>query len=135
MNPELAQQLDNCTMFSGEETLPELVGIMFEPQGREFILANSFPTLSLFRKFKPFNPEKYGVYIDSGNLTLNDPGKVFLIGNVNAEIYCRRTKTNNIILLHGAKAKVFASRYAIVKAENDRKSEIQISSTSTSKIL
>lgn len=133
--PELARQLDNCTMFTGEETLPELISLIFEPQGREFILANHFPSLNLFRKFKQFNPEQYGVFIDSGNITLNDPGKIYLVGQVNADIYCRQTQANNIILMHGAKAKIYASGYSVIKAENDRKSEIQITASPTAKVL
>lgn len=133
--PELARQLDNCQMFTGEENLSELVQLMFTPQGREFMLANQFPTLTIFRKFKPYNPEQLGVYIDSGNITLTDPGNIFIVGKTTAEIYCRKTQSNNIIMMHGAKAKINASGYSVVRIESDNKSTYEITASSTAKIL
>lgn len=64
--PEVARKLDECRMFTGEETLPELCGLLFTPQGKEFMLANKFPNLVTFRKFIPYHPEQYKIYIDCG---------------------------------------------------------------------
>lgn len=133
--PDVAVQLDNCAMFTGEENLQELTALMFTPQGREFMLANRFPTLTHFRKFKQYNPEQYGVYIDAGSITINEPGNVYLIGNTTAEIYCRKTQSHNIILMHGATAKVYASGYAVVKIETDRKSTAETFAAQSAKIL
>lgn len=133
--PDIAAQLINCEMFTGEETLAELVDLIFMPQGREFMLANQFPTIHTFRKFKPYKPERYGVYIDSGNITINDPGKVFLVGNTHAEIFCRQTIANNIVMMHGAEAEIYAGGYSVVKVESDRKSNAKINASQFAKIL
>lgn len=133
--PEVAKQLDSCQMFTGNENLADLVALMFTPQGREFMLANSFPNLATFRKYKPYQPERYGVFIDCGKITLNDPGKVIVIGNTTAEIYCRQTQNNTVILMHGATAKIYAGGYSVTRIEKDRKSTAEVSASNTAKIL
>lgn len=133
--PEVARKLDLCEIFTGEETLPQLVELIFSPQGREFMLANQFPNIATFRKFKPYEPEKLGVYIDAGSITINEPGKIFLIGKTTAEIYCRKTTANEIILMHGASAKVYASGYSVVHVESDRKSDAGVYFYNNAKVL
>lgn len=133
--PELADKIDRCDMFTGEESIEELARLMFTPQGREFMLANSFPTLTQFRKFKKYNPEHFNVYIDSGNITLNEPGDIYLIGNTTAEVYCRKTASHHIILMHGASATIYAGGYSVINPETDNKSEIIIKAAPTAKVL
>ncbi len=133
--PDLAAQLNNCQMFTGKENLAELASLIFEPQSREFMLANLFPNLSIFRKFKSYNPEQFGVYIDCGSITLNDPGKVFLIGNTHAEVFCRKTISNTVVMMHGAEADIYAGGYSVVTVETDRKSHAKITASQTAKVL
>lgn len=124
--PELARQLDECAMFSGNESLTELAELMFTPQAREFMLANRFPNLSIFRKFKPYHTEQFNIYIDSGQLTLDDPGRCILIGNTEADIICRKTQKNDIIIMHGASANVYGYDFAVLNIEKDRKSKADV---------
>lgn len=133
--PEMAERLDHCTMFTGAETLPELVALMFSPQGREFMLANQFPNLETLRQYKALNPESLGVYIDCGKITLTDPGKVFLIGDTTAEIFCRQTANNTVILMHGAKANIYASGYSVTHVEKDRDSSFTATKSNRAVIL
>lgn len=134
-SPDMARQLDNCTIFTGDETLSELAALIFTPQGWEFMLANRFPSLNLFRKYKRFQPEQYGVYIDAGEISLKEPGKAFLIGNTKATIHCTETRLTDIILMHGAEATVIARGYAVIHIEHDRKSTATVNATSTVKVL
>lgn len=133
--PEMAERLDNCAMFTGTENLSELVDLMFSPQGREFMLANQFPGLDIFREYKPLSPESLGVYIDCGKITLTDPGKVFLIGDTTAEIFCRQTANNTVILMHGAKAQIYASGYSVTRVEKDRDSSFKATSSNRARVL
>ena len=125
--PDLADQLDNCKMFTGNESLEELADLMFQPQGREFMLANQFPSLHTFRKYKIYNPEELGVYIDCGNITLTNPGRCFIIGNTRAEIFINSTDSHNVVVMHGATANVYCSGYSVTKVEADRKSHVTTS--------
>ena len=58
---DMARKLAACRMFSGEETVEEMINLMFTPRGAEFLTRYRFPSLDIFRKYKPFNPEQYGV--------------------------------------------------------------------------
>lgn len=49
---EMAEKLGACDMFKGNETLEELIGMMFSPRGIEFLTTYNFPSLATFRRFK-----------------------------------------------------------------------------------
>lgn len=123
---KIAAALDDCKMFSGTETITELAQKLSDPRAIEFITRNAFPAIKVWRKYKERDAAQFGVYIDAGGVTLNDPGVVYLVGDTTAEIYCRKTLNNNIILLHGATAKVFASGYSVSRVHTDGKSSAHI---------
>lgn len=124
--PDIANQLDQCTLFTGNETLEELVKLMFSPQGREFMLSNHFPNMEILRKFKNHKLEDLKVYIDSGKVYLENPGECFAIGNTDIEIKCDKTQKNNIILMNGAKATIFGFNYSVINVETDNLSNYEI---------
>lgn len=123
-NKELAQKLADCTMFKGTENLEQLIRLMFTPQGIEFLTKYNFPDLATFRKFKKYHPERYGVYIDCGEISLSEARKVFLVGNSSATLNYRETAGNRVYLMHGAQASIIASGYAVIKIEHDAKSSV-----------
>ena len=88
----------------------------------------------LFRS-KPYNPERLGVYIDCGEITLTDTQNVFLVGDTTAVVKCRKTAAYTVCLMCGAKATVIASRYSVVKIENDKKSQAAIMTQDNAKVL
>ena len=55
---EMAAKLEACDMFKGDETLEELIGLMFSPRGVEFMTAYNFPNIATFRRFKKYHPER-----------------------------------------------------------------------------
>ncbi|WP_280120434.1 hypothetical protein [Sangeribacter muris] len=132
---DVARKLAECQMFAGYEDLPELVRLMFSAQGREFMTSFEFPKLNTFRKFKPYNPERLGVYIDFGEITLTDTQNVFLVGDTTAVVKCRKTAAYTVCLMCGAKATVIASGYSVVKIENDKKSQVAIMTQDNAKVL
>lgn len=123
-NKELAQKLADCTMFKGTEDLEQLIRLMFTPQGIEFLTKYNFPDLATFRKFKKYHPERYGVYIDCGEISLSEARRVFLVGNSSATLNYRETAGNRVYLMHGARASIVASGYAVIKIEHDAKSNV-----------
>lgn len=123
-NKELAQKLADCTMFKGTEDLEQLIKLMFTPQGIEFLTRYNFPDLATFRKFKKYHPERYGVYIDCGEIELTEARKVFLVGKSSATLKYRETAGNRAYLMHGAKAVIIASGYSVIKVEHDDKSSV-----------
>lgn len=125
-NQELAHKLAVCDMFKGTEDLEELIKLMFTPQGIEFLTSYNFPDLATFRKFKKYHPERYGVYIDCGEISLSEARKVFLVGNSSATLKYRETAGNRVYLMHGASAAIIASGYSLVKVEHDASSSVSI---------
>ena len=120
---DVAQKLNACTMFHGDETLEELVELLFSPQGVEFISRFSFPTLSIFRQFKKYDTQKLGVYIDAGEITLEEAHRVLLVGNTTATLKYSQTHENLVCALHGSTAMIEAAGYSVIHVEIDRHSK------------
>lgn len=120
---DVAQKLNVCTMFHGDETLEELVDLLFTARGLEFISNFDFPTLSIFRQFKKYDTQALGVYIDAGEITLEEAHRVLLVGNTKATLKYSQTKNNTVCVLHGATALIEASGYSVVHIELDRHSK------------
>lgn len=114
---EQAKQLGCCDLFTGSEDLRGIIRLFTSPQGIEFCMDNHFPNTSTFRLFKPFNVERYGIYIDAGNITLTNPERAILIGRTTATVNCDTNVRHEVIILHGAKALVNAERWAVVFAK------------------
>lgn len=120
-NPDMAHKLAACDMFKGNESLDEIVRMFMSPQGIEFCLAAKFPTLPTLRLFKRFGVERFGVYIDAGNITLDNPRRAVLIGRTAANItYTENTPLHNLTLLRGASAVINASGWAVVGVASER---------------
>lgn len=115
--PNIAEKYRKCDMFKGTEDLQSLVRLFTSPQGMEFCIKNRFPNMATFRLFKPFNPETYGIYIDAGIITLNNPKKAVLIGRTSATINCDTLERHEVFLLHGAKAFINASGWTVVSVQ------------------
>ena len=132
---DMASKLSLCSMFRGDEDLEALCALMFTPQGAEFLTTYNFPDLSIFRKFKRYHPERYGIYIDSGKIAISEPKKAFLVGNTIATIKCAETAGNRIIAMCGATAIITASGYSVVKIEKDTKSKVTYTIQDHAKVL
>lgn len=113
-----ARLLEECKMFSGSESAEELMRLFISPQGLEFCLAAGFPSLATIRLFKPLNPERLGIYIDAGQITLDDPGRAVLIGRTNATVRCSTLARHEVTAMHGATAAVIASGWAVVHTQS-----------------
>lgn len=122
----VAAKLAACDMFTGAESLSGMVELMFAPQGIEFMTKFGFPDMKTFRRFIPYHPERYNVYIDAREIAVTDAKRVYVIGNTFARIQCAKTQNYTIVLMHGARADVMASGYAVVKIEHDAKSRADV---------
>ena len=132
---DLADRISVCTMFKGTESLDDAASLVFSAQGSEFMTRFGFPSLDTFRSFLKFNPEKYGAYIDKGEIALSGEKNIFVVGNTTASIKCDQTALYRIILMHGASAEIEASGYSVVKIERDENSEVKGSFSGMAKRL
>lgn len=111
-----AKKLGVCPLFKGTENEDRLIRLFLTAQGTEFCIDNNFPDLDTLRTFK--TAEQYNIYIDK-KVELNNIRKVVLIGSTNATLcYDDPDKRHEVILMHGAKAKIKASGYAVVFVTN-----------------
>lgn len=132
---ELAKKLSICQMFRGDESLEDMVSLMFSAQGSEFLTRFSFPDIATFRKFLKYNPERLGVYIDKGEIALRGEKNIFVVGNTTARIKCDETALYRIILMHGASADIEASGYAVLNIEKDGVSGYKIKVSDNAKVM
>lgn len=132
---EAAQKLGACDKFKGDETLEQLIMLLYSPQGREFCITHEFPNIDVLRKFKKLGVEQYGIYIDAGTIRLCEREKVFLIGNTTASIICTQTKRHAVYLMHGAHARIVASEYALVHEEHDSSSSANVELNDNARLI
>lgn len=132
---EMARKLEACKMFTGEESMEEMINLMFSPQGAEFLTENNFPDIATFRRFKKYHPEQFGVYIDAGEISLSEAKNIFLVGNTTARLKYAQTQGNRLILMCGATARIEASGYCVLKIEKDDKSNVEVNVSGHAKVM
>jgi hypothetical protein len=111
-----AQSIGACALFTGkEQTIEDLVRLFTSPQGIEFCMKHHFPSLSTFRLFKQYGVDKYGIYIDAGNVRLQNPERCVLIGRTTATVNCDTLRSHEIVLFDGAKAVINASGWTVCR--------------------
>jgi hypothetical protein len=112
-------KVGQCGLLKGTENTDELIKLFFTPQGKEFCTTYNIPSLEAFRGFRGIQAARGGFYIDTPVKAKNLP-RVALIGSETvAELeYDDSTKGHEVILMHGAKAKITASGWAVVFVNN-----------------
>lgn len=114
----MAEKYRTCCMFKGDETLEQIVDLYKSTQGLEFCLRYHFPSIETLRLFKNDHPERFGVYIDAGDIVIDNPAqKILLIGDTTGKITCSETRRYEIGVLHGASATINASGWSVVAIE------------------
>lgn len=108
--------LGACTQSGKATDWKSLVWLFFSPQGREFCKENNYPSIELFRSMAQY-VEPYGVYVEKPVEKHNED--VALIGEAESTLrYDGVEKAYKVILMHGVKATIHVSNYAVVRLEN-----------------
>lgn len=124
-----------CAKSNGVSDWKSLTWLFFTPQGREFCEENNFPSLEMFQGMKE-NVSEYGVLVDAGRVSRRNDANVGLVGDTSAElVYDDNTVVHKVILMHGAKAKIKASRYAVILLVNIGNCEVEIEKDQTVVVL
>ena len=130
-----ALELGACNQSGKATDWKSLCWLFFTPQGREFCENNNFPSIEIFRNMKP-NVEKYGVYVDAGDIQLKNNVNLGIIGDTDAMLeYDDNTVVHKIILMHGAKATIKASNYAVINLTNVNNCQVTIINDGTARVL
>lgn len=131
---ELANRLGACRLLHGTESKEDLMRLLLTPQGTEFCTKNSFPSIDVLRRdFRGPAAEQLGIFIDTDTEQTN-PAKVFLAGTTKAILHFDRIGRYNVILMHGARAEIHASNYAVVFVKNAG-GEVEVTQDNTALVL
>lgn len=106
-----AKRFKACKILKGNETFDEQIALMFTPKGWEFCEANNFPSIDIFRSVFL---DDYNIFVDKGDITIEQGGKVALIGSTRATMRFSGIGEYHVYLMHGASAKITADNYAVV---------------------
>lgn len=124
--------LGACSQSGKATDWKSLVWIFFSPQGREFCKDNNYPSIDMFRSMAQY-VEPYGVYVEKTVEKHNED--VALIGQSEGTLrYDGVEKAYRVILMHGAKATIHVSNYAVVRLE-DIRGEYEIINDGTGEVL
>ena len=111
-----AIKLGACQESSKATDWKSLVWLLFSPQGVEFCKKHNYPSLDVYRQMDEVI-SSLGVYVDKDCNATNE--NVALVGESQSELRFSGTgKPYKVILMHGAKARIYAGMYAVVKVEN-----------------
>lgn len=115
-----------CELLRPNMTPTELCHLLCTPQGEEFIL-KGLPTLSLWRLigegYKALLAQHH-IYLDAGYLELDgETTRLIAIGATHLRITADQPKLYNATLIHGARADVLATNWAVVSVERDNNSQ------------
>lgn len=132
---EMARKLRECQMLMTVPDLDGLIQMVFSSRGVEALITYHFLDISQFRKFKKYGVEKYGVYIDCGEIALRDEKNVFLVGDTTARLKYAQTQGNRLILMCGATAHIEASGYSVLKIEYDEFSKVEVNVSDHARIM
>lgn len=111
-----AVKLGACEASGKATDWKSLAWLFFSPQGVEFCKKHNYPSLDVFRQMDR-GISSLGVYVDNAHNATNED--IALVGDRESELRFSGTgKPYKVILMHGAKAKIYAGMYAVVKIEN-----------------
>lgn len=123
-------------LFRGTETIEELAAIFRTPQAQEFCLQHDFPTIETWRELaKEHDIARFGIYVDAGHVELRNEPFIALVGQTTAELSYDELKRHNVLLLHGARATVEASAWAVVFVSEGAGCEVVKNATDRAKVL
>lgn len=139
MIKEIMKSASICGACSGSGKVSDwrsLAWLFFSPQGREFCEEKNFPSLSMFQRMKQYNVEQFGVFVDLGRVCLSNDKDIALIGDTCGELKFDENKVvHKVILMHGAKAHIKASNYAVLLIVNVGGCEVTIDKDKTVIVL
>lgn len=131
-----AALLGACSGSGKVSDWKSLVWLFFSPQGREFCEEKNFPELPMFREMKRHGISELGVFVDEGNVCRSNYKDIALVGDTCGELkFDENNVVHKIILMHGAKARIKASNYAVLLIVNIGGCEVEIDKDKTVVVL
>jgi hypothetical protein len=114
-----AKKAGVCSLLKGHENTDELMNLFFTPQGIEFCSEHNFPGMEELKPFRSRQATRGGFYINTP-ARLKNPRRVALCGEETVACleYNDVSQSHEVVVMHGATAKIKASGYAVVFITN-----------------
>ena len=130
-----ANKLNVCPLMKEVKSTDELIELFYTPQGIEFCSKNNFPSMADIIPFRGLQAARGGFYINTP-IKLKNPKRIALFGkDTVAELeYDDVSQRHEVVVMHGATAKIKASGYAVVFVTN-ASGRIETEETDSAKIL
>lgn len=115
-----ASKLGACDKLGKVDSVDGLANLLFSPQGVEFCEKTGFPDTDTLRLLPETDRERHGVFLDKGIINVHNPKKIAVFGNtVLNSVYDGAAESYKVLLMHGAKAVITASGYAVVSIHGE----------------
>ena len=108
-----------CDKLKGNEDLRALADLLMSPAGAEFCIQNRFPAGQTWRQVKAMGVEQYNVFVDYGELDLNNMENVAIVGRTTANFTVSGKGRRNIYAFRGASLVVRAYDWTVVRVIAD----------------
>ncbi|MGL5913359.1 MAG: hypothetical protein ACRCZB_04275 [Bacteroidales bacterium] len=114
----LAKRLQACERLKGDETTRELIELFFTAQGQEFCEKYNYPPMHLLFNVRGLEAARQGFYVNTP-INIKNAKKVALIGEASiACLHYDNTERHEVVIMHGARVKIIAEKYAVVFVKN-----------------
>lgn len=124
-----------CEKSSNATDWRSLVWLFFTPQGAEFCAEHNYPSIDQFRAMSE-RVREYGVFVDAGAIEATNPGNIGLTGCTEAMLTITDpTCVHKIIVMHGAKVRIKAGNYAVIRLYNIGDNCVTIENDGTAVIM
>lgn len=120
-----ATRLGACRLTESVNDIQSLASLFYRPQGREFCINNSFPSLEDFRSMDADICRQNAVWVDS-TVNLHNVRRCAIVNSVAELTYSGTDAANVVVLMHGSKATIKIRNYAVVKVEKAEDCKVTI---------
>ena len=112
---KLLKQNGACNDVDRVSNFEELIALFFHARGAEYMSVKKFPDYGTFCEYKD-EIRSYGIYVDDSNVDFSKGYNFGLIGkSENTAVLTGTKSVYKIYLMHGAKVRIEAKGYAVVK--------------------
>lgn len=130
-----ALQLGACELIHQANTAEDWANLFFSIQGKEFCMQHAFPSIEELLPLKEVLLP-YNIFIDcKKEISINQAGNYLLMGSSVANVHISAPQALHLNLMHGAKARISASDYAVLFINRTPDSLIHIDKDETAKIF
>ena len=127
---EAVKGFNPCELFKGDEDFNRMMEIFTSPQGIEFCLKHNVLNSAVFEAIEGLSLARWGVYVDAGQKRLQNERLAVLIGDCDFDLeYDTLVHPCKVVLFNGARARVKASGYSVVRVEKQDGCECEVTIT------